>query len=44
MRTLGKAIRTARAEQKDWQKEPNNFLRTIGLHPTQARENHQLNY
>ena len=27
MRTLGKAIRTARAEQKDWQKELNNFLR-----------------
>ena len=33
MRTLGKAIRTARAEQKDWQKELNNFLRNYRSTP-----------
>ena len=39
MRSLGKAIRTARAEQKDWQKELNNFLRNYRSTP-----HHQLNY
>ena len=44
MCTLGKAIRTVRAEQKDWQKSLTNSRETIDLHPTQAQENHQLNY
>lgn len=33
MRTLEKAIRTARTEQKDWQKELNNFLRNYRSTP-----------
>ena len=33
MHTLGKAIRTARAEQKDWQKELNIFLRNYRSTP-----------
>ena len=33
MRTLGKAIRTARAHQKDWQKELNTFLRNYRSTP-----------
>ena len=33
MRTLGKAIRTARAHQRDWQKELNTFLRNYRSTP-----------
>ena len=50
MRTLGKAIRTARAHQKDWQKELNTFLRnyrstphsSTGKSPAELLMGHQI--